>query len=110
MTQEPQNRPNPAWDPTVRRRVQRSLDELLRTAQDLIIRYSDRDGYYVAPDPVGDIGDVTGLIATGYNQVVRRLQDQLDETRRVMREAYIEIDKYKRQQLGDAWQPVHHDI
>ena len=110
MTQEPEVRPNPAWDPAVRRRVQRSLNDLLATARDVLTRYSDRDGFYVAPDPVGDIGDVTGLIATGYNQVVRRLQDQLDETRRVMSEVHAEIDDYKRQQLGEAYRPLPRDF
>jgi hypothetical protein len=110
VTQEPEARPNPAWDPAVRRRVQRSLNQLVETARDVASRYSDRDGFYAAPDPAGDIGDVTGLIAAGHNQIVQRLQEQLDETRRVMREVYAEIDDYKRQQLGDAWKPVRREI
>jgi hypothetical protein len=110
MIQEPETRPNPAWDPAIRRLVQRSLNDLLRTAQDVVTRYRDRDGFYFAPDPVGDVGDVNGLIASGYNQVIRRLQDQLDETRRVIREAYTELDDYQRQQLGDAWKPIRRNI
>jgi hypothetical protein len=96
---------DPALDPAVRRRVQRSLDQVLYAARDIASRYSDHQGHYAAPDPVGDIGDVTGLIAAGYNQVVKQLQAALDEARRAMHEVYDELDEYKRQQLGDAWRP-----
>ncbi len=110
MTQEPEAQPDPTRDPAVRRRVQRSLNQLVETSRDVANRYSDREGFYAAPDPVSDIGDVTGLIASGYNQVVQRLQEQLDETRRVMREVYAEIDDHQRHQLGDAWKPVRREI
>jgi hypothetical protein len=110
LIQEPQAWPSPAWDPAVRRRVQQSLTQLVETARDVARRHSDRNGFYAVPDLVGDIGDVTGLIATGYNQVVQRVQEQLDETRRVMREVYAEIDDHKRQRLDDAWRQVWREI
>jgi hypothetical protein len=96
---------DPALDPAVRRRVQRSLDDVLHTARDVAARYSDHQGHYAAPDPVGDVGDVTGLIAAGHNQVIKQLQAALDEARRVMHEVHDEMDEYKRRQLGDAWKP-----
>jgi hypothetical protein len=97
---------DPAHDPAVRRRVQRSLDQVLHTARDVAARYSDHQGHYAAPDPVGDIGDVTGLIAAGHNQVIKQLQAALDEARRVMDEVYDELDEHKRRQLGDGWNPA----
>lgn len=106
MTQDASARPDPATDPAVRRRVQRALDDLLAAARDVAARYSDKEGFYAAPDPVSDVGDVTGLIAAGHNQVVSRLQDQLDETRRVMREVYAELDDYKRSIIGPGYKPT----
>jgi hypothetical protein len=110
VTEHPQAQRNPAWDPAVRRRVQRALDDVLWTARDVVTRYSDRDGCYAAPGPVADMGDVTGLLATGTNQVIRRLQAQLDEARQIIREVYAELDGYQRQQLGDAWKPLPRDV
>jgi hypothetical protein len=59
---------------------------------------------------VGDIGDVSGLIAAGHNQVVKPLQDQLAETLRVMREVHAELDDHLRAQVGDSYKPVRRDL
>lgn len=93
-----QRRPDPAWDPAVRWRVQFALSQLIRAAQDVVTRYS-RDGIYEAPDPV-TYGDVIGLITVGDRQVVRRLQAQLDETRAVMAAVEQEINAYRRERLA----------
>lgn len=105
---ETADHPDPAYDPVVRRRVQRALNCVIFTAQDVVTRYS-RDGVYEAPDPV-PFGDVTGLIEVGRNQVIRKLQDQLDEAREVMRAVYAELDDYKHQQYGDAYKPPPRDV
>lgn len=109
MTEEPDEPPrDPAWDPAVRQRVQRSVDELVATARDVLARYTDHDGFYEAPDPV-PFGDVTGLINASYEQVVRRLRDSVDATRDVMRDVLAEVDDYKRQQYGN-YDPVRRDL
>jgi hypothetical protein len=103
---DPGTRPtNPAWDPAVRKRVQYALDQLLFTARDVLIRYSDRDGSYVAPDPVPD-GDVSGIMNSGYHQVVRRLEDQIAATKATLNAVQDEVDAYKREQFGPGYQPV----
>lgn len=109
MTETPTTRPGPADDPDVRWRVQSALNQVIRTAQDVITRYSDGHGRYEAPDPV-PFGDVTGLITVGNSQVVRRLQDQLDEARTVLRGVRAEVDAYQRERFGDAYRPVDRDI
>lgn len=96
-----QPRPDPAWDPDVRWRVQFALNQLIRTADDVLTRYSDRRSWYIAPDPVPS-GDVHGLITAGDRQVVQRLQAQIDATRAVMDAVEGEIDAYRRARL-DAY-------
>jgi phosphoglycolate phosphatase-like HAD superfamily hydrolase len=108
MSNETTDRPDPALDPAVRQRVQRAFNSVLAAAQDVLTRYS-RDGVYEAPDPV-PFGDVTGLIEVGRNQVIRRLQDQLDDARRVMREVYDELDEHKRQRYGPGYRPLPRDL
>lgn len=99
---------DPGWDPAVRVRVQQALNNVLFAAQDVVTRYS-RDGQYEAPDPV-PFGDVTGLIEAGRNQVVSRLQTQLDAARAVMRDVYDEIDRSKRDRYGPGYKPLPRDI
>lgn len=103
MTGEPDGELWPAWDPQTRQKVQKALDDVLFTAQDVLTRYS-RGGKYEAPDPV-PFGDVTGLIETGRNQVIRRLRDRLDEAEQVMRDVYAELDEDKRRRYGPGYKP-----
>ncbi len=101
---------DPSRDPAVRRRVNAALNDVLFTAKDVLYRYSDSDGMYIEPSGVADGGDVTGVINAGMNQVVVRLQAQLDEAREVMRTVYSEIDDYKRQTLGPGYNPAPRKI
>jgi hypothetical protein len=105
MTDPEARTTNPAWDPAVRRRVQRALNELLFTAQDVLTRYGDKDGFYVSPDPVPD-GDVTGIINSGYHQVVKRLEEQIAATKATLNAVQDEVDAYKRELIGPGYQPV----
>lgn len=100
-----QDQPNPAWDPVVRHRVQRAVDDLLHTAKDVLMRYSDEDCCYVAPGDINEFGDVTGLMAVSHNQVVSRLQAQIQATLAEFQAVQKEIDAYKRAKYGPGYRP-----
>lgn len=102
------NQVDPSYDPIVRRRVQKALDEVIFAARDVVMRYS-RDGVYEAPDPV-PFGDVTGLIEAGRNQVVDKLQERLDTARAIMLEVYLELDRHKSELYGPSYRAPTRDI
>lgn len=101
--------PEPQWDPLVRWRVQHALNQVLLTARDVLMRYADDNGQYAAPSEVAELGDVTGLMATGNEQVVKRLQATLDEATAVMAEVRELIDQRKRELYGPGYQPHRPD-
>ncbi|MEV5690707.1 hypothetical protein [Micromonospora globbae] len=101
---------DPAWDPAVRANVQRALNNVLHTAQDILTRYSDEDGFYVPPSAVSDGGDVTGLIQAGYQQVISRMQKELDQARSVMRQALADVDQYRTERFGGNYRSPDRDI
>ena len=97
--------PNPATDPDVRRRVQVALDNVCRTAADLLRRHTDSYGAYEPPHEV-TLGDVHGLIGSGRLHVLDRLDGAIRLARREVEQVNNEVDAWQRARLGPAWQPV----
>lgn len=85
--------PNPAWSPDVRRRVEKSLDDVTLEAKNVLTRYT-RDGFYVPPSEVAEVGDVSGLIACGETQVLNRLEARIADARVVIKEVRQELAEH----------------
>jgi hypothetical protein len=96
--------PNPAWDPKVRWKVQRALNQVLFTAKDVLERYG-KDGIYTPPSDVAEFGDVNGLIATGENQVLRRLREKIAEAETAIADAQAQMDAWGREAYGPNYHP-----
>lgn len=100
---------SPQWDPLVRWRVQQALNQVLYAASDILMRYADEHGQYLPPSEVAETGDVTGLMAVGREQVIKRLQEKIDEANAVMAAVREEFDQHKRDQYGPGYQPHRPD-
>jgi hypothetical protein len=101
-----EQQPGPDWDPEVRVRVQRALNQVVRTAQDILTRYTDEHGAYQAPPEVHEAGSNVGLIVTGKLQVLDRLQAELDRARAQLRAEYDGIEAHKRERYGPNYRPL----
>ncbi|WP_433028657.1 hypothetical protein [Plantactinospora sp. CA-290183] len=74
--------------------------------RNVITRYYDEDGLYIEPTGVSDGGDNTGMIRAANNEVLSRLDAEVQRARDSLTEILIEIDNHKRQQFGPGYNPA----
>lgn len=74
--------------------------------KNVIMRYYDEDGVYIEPTGVSDGGDNSGMIRAANNEVLRRLESEVQKARHGLLDILIEIDNHKRQQLGPGYNPA----
>ncbi|MGI5213291.1 hypothetical protein ACQEUR_09990 [Plantactinospora sp. CA-290183] len=98
--------PDPADDRAVRARAHTIMTQVYYELRNVITRYYDEDGLYIEPTGVSDGGDNTGMIRAANNEVLSRLDAEVQRARDSLTEILIEIDNHKRQQFGPGYNPA----
>ncbi|GAB3982315.1 hypothetical protein GCM10027615_64810 [Plantactinospora veratri] len=91
---------DPSWDPAVHAEIRAAINHVLFTARDVLMRYSDEDCFWVPPSEVSDAGDATGFINAARNQVLHRLQSELDQATATLDSISTDVRAYKQRSVG----------
>ena len=105
-----QESPDPSWDPSVRGRAHSVMTHVYHEMKNILLRYYDNDGRYIEPTGVNDGGDNTGMMYAANNEVLRRLDAEVQSARERLLGIFAEIDEYKQEQIGPAYKPLPRNL
>jgi len=96
---------DPAWDPRIREQAHLAMTRVYYQLQDVLRRRYDSSGHYIEPSGVGDGGDNTGMMHAANNDVLRKLDDEIQAARETLRALFEQIDTHKRERYGPGYKP-----
>lgn len=96
---------DPANDPRVRDSAHVAMTRVYHQLHDVLRRYYDANGRYIEPSGVGDGGDNTGMMHAANNDVLRKLDAEVQAARETLLALFEQIDEHKRERYGPSYKP-----